>query len=111
MLSKNGKNIDAALKIADYWMSPEGSTFLVKNTGSFPINKKADVSFLEPIKVDMKKNIESNNYRLVNRFWEATPTELMLLINQKFAEFIYKPNTDKIPEEIQKLADDYWQKK
>lgn len=109
LISKNGENVEGALQAADYWMSAEGSTFLCSKVGSFPANTKADTSYLPQMKQDMQKTVVDGNFTLVNRYWENTPTELMLKINQKFAEFIVKPDTlEKITADIQALADEYW---
>jgi multiple sugar transport system substrate-binding protein/raffinose/stachyose/melibiose transport system substrate-binding protein len=110
-ISKNGENTASALKLADYWMSPEGNTFLSKQIGDFPANQKSDTSYLSAIKQDMASTITKGNYRLVTRFWEATPTVLMQKIVEQFGNFIVKPNNmDQIVNTIQSLADDYWAK-
>lgn len=112
MVSKKGENKKAALKLADWWMSPKGNAVMAGQTKSFPANLKSDSSYLPPIKVAMSNAIKNEKVRLVNRFWEATPNPIMLKINAKLAEFIVNPgNMDKIISEIQVISDSYWTKK
>lgn len=111
LLSKNGENLEEAKKLADWWMSPEGNAVFAGEVKSFPANLKSDTSYLPKIKVDLLNSIVNDKYRLVNRFWEATPTPLMLKANAKFAEFIVNPGKmDKVLTDIQAIADDYWAK-
>jgi hypothetical protein len=55
------------------------------------------------------KQVAQENYRLINRFWEATPTDICEEAVDKFAEFILNPGKmDQILEDLQKVADTYW---
>ena len=38
--------LEAAKKVADFWMSPQGNGFFAKQLGQFPANSKSDVSYL-----------------------------------------------------------------
>ena len=59
--------------------------------------------------MDLKKTIVEENYRVLNRYWEATPTAICEKAVDKFAEFILKPNTvDTVLADLDKIADDYW---
>jgi ABC-type glycerol-3-phosphate transport system substrate-binding protein len=111
MVSKNGENKEEAKKLADWWMSPEGNGVFAGEVKSFPANMKTDTSYLPPIKVELNKTIIKDKYRLVNRFWEYTPTPIMLKVNAKFAEFIVNPDkVDKLLTDMQAIADEYWSK-
>ena len=55
------------------------------------------------------KQISEKQYRLVNRFWEATPTDICEEAVDKFAEFILDPSKmDQILADLDKIADTYW---
>jgi multiple sugar transport system substrate-binding protein/raffinose/stachyose/melibiose transport system substrate-binding protein len=109
LVAKNAPNLDAAMKAVDYFMSPQGNTFLAKQVESFPVNSKSDTSYLSPMKQAIQKEIVEGNYILVTRFWENMPTELMLQVNAKFQEFIVNPaNPAAICADIQKLCDGYF---
>jgi ABC-type glycerol-3-phosphate transport system substrate-binding protein len=108
-LSKNGENLDAAVKLADWWMTPEGNAVFAGQVNSFPANIKSNSDYLPEIKVNLLNNIQNKNCRLVNRFWEATPTQLMLKVNAKLGEIIMYPDKwEKVLEEIEEIAADYW---
>jgi ABC-type glycerol-3-phosphate transport system substrate-binding protein len=109
LISAKAPNRAAAMKVADWWMGPEGNADYAKQTGQFPPNTKADTSFLPQVKVDLRKTIVDENYRVLNRYWEATPTAICEKAVDKFAEFILKPNTvDTVLADLDKIADDYW---
>jgi ABC-type glycerol-3-phosphate transport system substrate-binding protein len=109
LVAKNAPHLEAAMKAVDYWMSPEGNTFLAKQVESFPVNSKADVSFLSPMKQAIQKEIVGGNYVMLTRFWENMPTELMLQVNAKFQEFIVNPaNPAAVCADIQKLCGAYF---
>ena len=109
LVAKNSKNLDAAMKVVDYWMSPQGNNFLSKQVEGFPVNSKADASYLSPMKQAILKTVNTGNFALVTRFWENMPTQLMLQVNQKFQEFIVNPASPQgICNDIQKLCDAYF---
>ena len=111
LIGKNAPNLDAAKKVADWWMGPEGNAAFAKLVNQFPPNSKADASFLPASKVALKQKIVSENYRVLNRYWEATPTPICEKAVDKFAEFILKPNNvDTVLADLQKIAADYWAK-
>ena len=109
LVSKNSKNLEAAMKAVDYWMSPQGNNFLSKQVEGFPVSSKADASYLSPMKQAMLKEVNDGNFVLVTRFWENMPTQLMLQVNQKFQEFIVNPaSPEGICADIQRLCDAYF---
>ena len=111
LISKKAPNLEAAKKIADWWMGPEGNTAFAKLVNQFPPNSKADAGFLPTSKVALKKKIVSENYRVLNRYWEATPTPICEKAVDKFAEFILKPDSvNSVLADLDAIAADYWAK-
>ncbi|NUR85425.1 MAG: carbohydrate ABC transporter substrate-binding protein, partial [Nonomuraea sp.] len=48
-------------------------------------------------------------YRLVNRYFEATPPPILTAALDGFGKFVTDPSTaQEVLETIQKAADDYW---
>jgi multiple sugar transport system substrate-binding protein/raffinose/stachyose/melibiose transport system substrate-binding protein len=110
-VAKNSPHLDAAMKAVDYFMSAQGNTFLAKQVGSFPVNSKADTSFLTPFQKSIIDEVNGGNFTLVTRFWENMSTDLMLQVNAKFQEFIVnRPAPEAICADIQKLCDAYFKK-
>ena len=109
--SANAPNMEAARKVADYWMGAEGNGFFAKQVGQYPANSKSDTSFLPKVKVDFRQMLVSENYRILNRFWEATPTPICEQAVDKFAEFILNPAAvDRVLADLDRIAEEYWSK-
>jgi len=109
LLGKNAPGKEKALQIADWWMSPETQYKWCKLMGFVPSNKKTSTDFLSVPMQNVVKQVAQENYRLINRFWEATPTDICEEAVDKFAEFILNPGKmDQILEDLQKVADTYW---
>jgi len=110
-VAKNTPSMDRVMKIADWYMSAEGSGFWAKQVTAYPANKNADTSYMPKVKQDLLDTILNENYRVLNRYWEATPTEICEVAVDKFAEFVANPDKlDKIIADLDKVADDYWSK-
>jgi multiple sugar transport system substrate-binding protein/raffinose/stachyose/melibiose transport system substrate-binding protein len=109
LISAKAPNLAAAKKVADWWMGPEGNGALAKMLKQYPANAKADTSYLPQSKVNFLKTIKDQNYRVLNRYWEATPTPICEKAVDKFAEFVLNPgNVDTILADLDKIADEYW---
>ncbi|MGA2763100.1 MAG: extracellular solute-binding protein [Spirochaetia bacterium] len=111
LIGAKAPNLEAAKKVADWWMGPEGNADFAKLVNQFPPNSKADASFLPASKVALKQEIVSQNYRVLNRYWEATPTPICEKAVDKFAEFILKPGSvNQVLSDLDKIAADFWAK-
>ncbi|HVP18671.1 MAG TPA: extracellular solute-binding protein [Spirochaetia bacterium] len=111
LIGAKAPNLAEDKKVADWWMGPEGNAAFAKLVNQFPPNSKADASFLPASKVALKKKIVSENYRVLNRYWEATPTPICEKAVDKFAEFILKPDSvNTVLADLDKIAADYWAK-
>jgi multiple sugar transport system substrate-binding protein len=107
--AKNSKNLDAVLAVADWWMGAEGNGQFARLAGSLPANSKSDVSHLPPVKEMLASEIRSGDYRLLNRYWEATPTPICEYAVEKMADFILEPATaTEILTQIDSFAQIYW---
>ncbi len=108
LISAKAPHLAAARKVVDWWMSPEGNGAYAKLVNQYPANPKADTSYLPPVKVAFAKTI-ADGYRIVNRYWEATPTPICQKAVDEFAKFILKPSdVDTVLSDLDKIADDYW---
>jgi ABC-type glycerol-3-phosphate transport system substrate-binding protein len=112
LISAKAPNLEGARKVADWWMGPEGNAAFAKLVNQIPSNSKADAGYLPESKVALKQKIVSENYRVLNRYWEATPTPICEKAVDKFAEFILKPDSlDAVLADLDKIAADYWARK
>ncbi|MHB8278821.1 MAG: ABC transporter substrate-binding protein [Candidatus Humimicrobiaceae bacterium] len=111
VISKNAPYLTDALKVADYLMGPEGNAVFAKLNKSYPSNMKSDTSFLPEIKTKIASTVKDEQYRILNRYWEATPTPICEAAVDKFAEFIANPKSlDKILSDLDAIANQYWKK-
>lgn len=109
LVARNTPNLDAAKKVIDWWMTPEGNVVMAKQLNQFPPNMKADTSFLPKVKTDIAVMLNAGKYRILNRYWEATPTPICEAAVDKFAEFVLNPKSvDKVLADLDKIASDYW---
>jgi len=111
LVSRKAAHQDAIAEAVDYWMSPEGNKAFAEQLKTYPANPKSDVSYLPEIKVDIVDTVNSG-YRVLNRYWEATPTPICEVAVDQFARFMIDPDSlDEVLKELDKVADAYWASK
>jgi multiple sugar transport system substrate-binding protein len=109
VISAKAPNLAAAKKVADWWMGPVGNAAFAKMLNQYPANAKSDSSYLPASKVAFAKTIVDDQYRVLNRYWEATPTPICEKAVDEFAKFILQPKSvDTVLADLDKIADDYW---
>ena len=107
--AKNAENADAAKKVLDWWMGREGNGHFAKLHNAYPGNLKTDIDYLPPVKKQLLQTIKDDNYQVLNRYWEATPTPICEKAVRKFGEFILNPDSlEQILQDIDVIADEYW---
>lgn len=90
--AKNAVRKKAAEKIVDWWMGPEGSRHFAKAFNTYSANLRVSASHLPAAKRRIAKMIETQNYRILNRYWEAAPTPVVDRAIDLFARFILNPD-------------------
>ena len=107
--AKNAENAEAAKKVLDWWMGKEGNGHFAKLHNAYPGNLKTDIDHLPPVKKQLLQTIKDDNYQVLNRYWEATPTPICEKAVRKFGEFILNPDSlEQILRDIDVIADEYW---
>jgi ABC-type glycerol-3-phosphate transport system substrate-binding protein len=103
-IPQNVLDPEPAMKIADFWLSPEAQSQWARTYNVSPLNKKASV-FEETLAPKFKKlGVIGGNYRYINRFWEATPVPIAEYAVDKLGEFMIKPDRlESILEDIDKF--------
>lgn len=110
--AKNSQNHKAAQIIADWWMSPEGNEHFSKTFKSYTANQKSNVKHLPAVKQQLLSKINNSGYRILNRYWEATPAPICETAVKKLKKFILNPETlDEVLEEIEMIATRHWRSK
>jgi ABC-type glycerol-3-phosphate transport system substrate-binding protein len=107
VVAEHGSNRDDALKALDYFMSKKGQQAWVKATGF--VSPRNDVPSTSPTDRELGATIQNGGYKQLNRFWEATPHDIVEVAVDQFDKFMLKGGDPKpILQTIQKQADKTW---
>ncbi|HEV8602285.1 MAG TPA: extracellular solute-binding protein [Gaiellaceae bacterium] len=107
VVAEHGSNKADAIKALDYFMSRQGQTAWVKATGF--VSPRSDVRSTSPADRELTATIQGQGYRQLNRYWEATPHDIVEVAVDQFDKFMLKTG-DPLPylKTIQKQADKSW---
>lgn len=107
-VAENSEQRDLGLAYSKWWMSPEAQTEWSTARGDVPFNPKTEVA--DPRLDKLGKDVaDADQFTLVDRYFEATPTPILTVALEQFGAFIANPG-DPMPvlETIQAEADKYW---
>ena len=95
------------MKALDYFMSRKGQATWVKATGF--VSPRNDVPSSSPVDRELGATIQKGGYKQLNRYWEATPHDIVEVAVDQFDKFMLKGG-DPLPilTTIQKQADKTW---
>ncbi|MGN9843295.1 ABC transporter substrate-binding protein [Nonomuraea sp. H19] len=97
----------ASMKYLKWWVTPGAQEKWATARGDVSANPK--VAIPDPAIAEVGKAAGSGEYRLVNRYFEATPPPVLTAALDGFSAFVVKPDTyQKVLEDIQAAADEYW---
>jgi multiple sugar transport system substrate-binding protein len=106
-LAKNSSQKEAALEFIDWWMTPEAQTEWLKLYPGIPTNLR--VTPEDPLLQEEMTFISEGEYQLLTRFWEATPTDIVLQAVDQLSRFMLEPDAlEDVLSTIQQTADTYW---
>ena len=107
VVAAHGAHRDAARKSLEWFMSKEGQQTWNKATGF--TSARADVPSTSPVDIHLASSVKTGGYKLVNRYWEATPQDIVQTAVDEFAKFMLDPsNPTAILQAIQTKADSVW---
>jgi multiple sugar transport system substrate-binding protein len=107
MASAQGQHKDAAMKGLTYFMSKAGQQAWVKSTGF--ISARKDVQPTSAVDQQLSSTINQGHYTLLQRYWEATPHDIVEVAVDQFDKFLLHPNDEmSVLTTIQKQADHTW---
>jgi ABC-type glycerol-3-phosphate transport system substrate-binding protein len=106
-VANHGKRKADALKATEWFASKAGQQKWIDVTGF--TSARSDVSSVNPVDKGIDKEIEAGGHKLINRYWEATPHDIVEVAVDQFSKFMLKPG-DPAPilQTIQKQADQSW---
>nr|WP_233507409.1 extracellular solute-binding protein [Jiangella anatolica] len=105
--AKDAENETSALQYAEWWMTEEAQTAWANARGDVSFNPKALVQ--DETLAELNEQSTSDGVRLLERYFEATPTPVLTAALDGFGAFVTSPG-DPMPilETIQAEADAYW---
>jgi len=88
-------------------MSRAGQEAWIKATAF--TSARSDVASPSPIDQQLLADMKTGSYQQINRYWEATPHDIVETAIDEFAKFMLHPG-DPMPilQNIQKKADSVW---
>ncbi|WP_433440696.1 ABC transporter substrate-binding protein [Nonomuraea sp. CA-141351] len=97
----------ASMKYLKWWVGPAAQEKWATARGDVSANPK--VAIADQAIAEVSKAAGSGEYRLVNRYFEATPPAVLTAALDGFGAFVVKPDTyQKVLTDIQAAADEYW---
>lgn len=98
---------DASMKYLKWWTTSEAQDKWAKSRGDVSANPKVTID--DKVLGTVTKDAGGGQYRLVNRYFEATPPPILTAALDGFSKFVTEPASYKeVLETIQKAADEYW---
>ncbi|SEG80137.1 multiple sugar transport system substrate-binding protein/raffinose/stachyose/melibiose transport system substrate-binding protein [Nonomuraea solani] len=98
---------DAGLKYLKWWTTSQAQEKWATSRGDVSANPKVEIA--DKALGAVTKDAGGGKYRLVNRYFEATPPPILTAALDGFSKFVTEPGTYKeVLETIQKAADEYW---
>lgn len=106
-VAENSKQKALGLAYSKWWMAPEAQSAWSSARGDVPFNPKATVA--DKSLEELGKQVATDKYTLVERYYEATPTPILTVALEQFGAFNANPG-DPMPvlEAIQAEADKYF---
>jgi ABC-type glycerol-3-phosphate transport system substrate-binding protein len=98
---------EASTRFLKWWVTPAAQEKWSTARGDVSANPKVAIG--DQAIAAVSKAAGSGEYRLVNRYFEATPPPVLTAALDGFGAFVVKPDTyPKVLEDIQRAADEYW---
>ncbi|MEV0386348.1 ABC transporter substrate-binding protein [Nonomuraea sp. NPDC050643] len=98
---------DASMKYLKWWTTSQAQEKWATSRGDVSANPKVTID--DKALGTVTKDAGSGTYRLVNRYFEATPPPILTAALDGFSKFVTEPDTyQEVLETIQKAADEYW---
>jgi ABC-type glycerol-3-phosphate transport system substrate-binding protein len=106
-VAQNGQRKDDTMKAVGWWASRDGQRAWIDASGF--ASARSDVASANPVDQEIDRTITDGRFQLLNRYWEATPHEIVEVGVDQLAKFMLDPGDPKpILETIQKQADTTW---
>lgn len=109
VISLVGSKNPAVMKFAEWWMSENAMNQWATDPAMYAGHKKAKMP--NPIIAQISKVQSDGKYRPITRFWEASPSDIVLPAVEEFNAFMLKPSAEAAEtamKNIEVVAGKYW---
>jgi multiple sugar transport system substrate-binding protein len=107
VVPKNAPNHEAAVKQVANWLDPSVQTVWSNYLGDNSANPTVTPS--DPLAQQVQADVKAQSPMLLNRFWEAFPSKLVVAATDQLGGFMVHPDqADKTLTSIQQSADTEW---
>ena len=102
----NAANKEKSMEFGEWWMGEQAQTAWANARGDVSFNPKAEVNDQDLAQLN---ETAGKDYRLVNRYFEATPTPILNTALDGFGDFVSNGGDPmRVLKPIQDEADKYW---
>ena len=107
IVSSNGQRKEDAIKVANWWMSPEAQELWCTMMGFISAN--ANVQLDNPANNNIASQIAEGDYLALQRYWEATPPDIVETAVDELARFVLTGDAEDVLKAIQTKAESVWE--
>ena len=101
---------EASEEVVEWWVTPAASEAWADKLADIPVNPKAQAS--NPLLDELASTVNEGNYRLMERYWEATPPQIVENAVDQLVKFMLNPGQYmEVLETIEGIARSEWQKR
>lgn len=105
--TQDGPNSDDASEVMNWWNSPDAATIWAQERKDLPGNPAAETG--DPLVDEVSAKANDGSFTLVNRYYDAIPSELLAVANDAFSDFMVHPDDPAATlQTIADAADAYW---
>jgi multiple sugar transport system substrate-binding protein len=103
----NVANPEAVTEFLTWWVTPEAQTEWSARLKDVPANPQAETE--NPVLAELVSTIDEQGYRLIQRYWEATPPAIVENAVDELARFMLDPDSyEDVLATIEEIAQREW---
>ena len=109
-IPSNAANADKSVEFFNWWVTPEAQSAWANKLGDAPANPKAESE--NPILAGLISTLGEQQYRFLQRYWEASPPPIVEAAVDELGRFMLNPDEyADVQETIENLAQAEWSKR
>lgn len=110
VIPANAANADASVEFFNWWLTPEAQTVWANKLGDAPANPQAQSE--NPILAELISTISEQEYRSIQRYWEASPPPIVESAVDELARFMLDPSEyENVLNTIEEIAQREWDRR